>query len=104
MKYWCEDRGQRTHLYIAGELDAMTAPDLTPTVDSLVEAERKSIVVDLSNLDLIDSSGVAVIIRLFKRTKAHGGRVEVRGAKDQPLAVLKLLRMDRVFMQPGARA
>lgn len=102
MKYRRENRGQQTHLYIAGELDALTAPDLRPTVDSIVDERCKSIVVDLSDLDLIDSSGVAVIVGLFKRAKSHGGRVEVRGAKDQPLAVLKLLRMDRVFMSPRA--
>ena len=101
MKYRRENCGPQTHLYITGELDALSAPELRIAVDVLIEEKCKSIVVDLSDLDLIDSSGVGVIVRLFKRAKAHGGRVEVRGAKDQPLAVFKLLRMDRVFMQLG---
>jgi len=84
-------------LKLAGTLDAMTAAELTPTINRLVEEKRMKIVVDLQGLDLIDSSGVAAIVALYKRTRSSGGRVTVTGARDQPLAIFKLLRMDRVF-------
>jgi anti-sigma B factor antagonist len=54
--------------------------------------------VDLSGLDLIDSSGVAGLVALYKRVRAQGGQVIVSGARDQPLAIFKLLRMDKVFL------
>ena len=84
-------------LKLIGTLDAMTASDLTPTINRLVEEKRTKITVDLEGLDLIDSSGVAAIVALYKRTRSNGGRVTVTGARDQPLAIFKLLRMDRVF-------
>ena len=84
-------------LKLAGSLDAMTAPELLPTIDRLVEEKRTRITVNLEGLDLIDSSGVAAIVALYKRTRSNGGRVLVIGARDQPLAIFKLLRMDRVF-------
>jgi anti-sigma B factor antagonist len=93
------DQGDRTTLVVRGELDALSAPELRPTVDQLVEQKCKDIVVDVSELDLIDSSGVAVLVSLYKRTRAHGGRMVVVGARNQPLAVFKLLRIDRVFVE-----
>jgi anti-sigma B factor antagonist len=84
-------------LRIAGSLDAMTAVELQPVIDRLVADKRPRVQVDLAGLDLIDSSGVAAIVALYKRIRANGGRVTVSGARDQPLAVFKLLRMDRVF-------
>lgn len=84
-------------LKLGGSLDAMTAPELLPTIDRLVEEKRTRITVNLEGLDLIDSSGVAAIVALYKRTRSNGGRVQVIGARDQPLAIFKLLRMDRVF-------
>jgi anti-sigma B factor antagonist len=84
-------------LKLAGSLDAMTAPELLPTIDRLVDEKRTRITVNLEGLDLIDSSGVAAIVALYKRTRSNGGRVTVTGARDQPLANFKLLRMDRVF-------
>jgi anti-sigma B factor antagonist len=84
-------------LKLAGSLDAMTAPELLPTIDRLVDEKRTRVTVNLEGLDLIDSSGVAAIVALYKRTRSNGGRVTVTGARDQPLAIFKLLRMDRVF-------
>ena len=79
-------------LKLAGSLDAMTAPELLPTIDRLVDEKRTRITVNLEGLDLIDSSGVAAIVALYKRTRSNGGRVIVTGARDQPLAIFKLRR------------
>ena len=92
-----KDEGDETILKIEGVLDAVTAPDIRPTIEALVSEQRRSITVDLSSLRLIDSSGVGVIVSLFKRCKAFGGSVRVSGLRDQPLSIFKLLRLDRVF-------
>jgi anti-sigma B factor antagonist len=84
-------------LKIAGQLDAMSAPEIMPTIDKLVDSDNSDISVDLAELDLIDSSGVAAIVALYKRARAKGKEIKVSGARDQPLAIFKLLRMDRVF-------
>lgn len=91
------DDGEQTVLRIEGVLDALTAPEIRPMVEALVGEQRKAIVVDLSALRLIDSSGVGVIVGLFKRCGAFGGSVRVSGLRDQPLAIFKLLRLDRVL-------
>lgn len=91
------DNGDQTTFRISGTLDALTAPEIRPTIDAIIEDGRKQVVVDLSELELIDSSGVAVIVSLYKRVRSIGGTVQVMGVRDQPLAIFKLLRMDRVF-------
>lgn len=91
------DNDDQVTLHIGGNLDAMTAPELLPTIDSLVDEKPAKVEIDLAALDLIDSSGVAAIVALYKRVRGAGGRVTVTGARDQPLAIFKLLRMDRVF-------
>jgi len=97
MKFSRVDQADETILQVEGVLDALTAPEIRPTIDALVSERRKSIVVDVSSLRLIDSSGVGVIVGLSKRCKAYGGMVRVSGLKNQPLAIFKLLRLDRVF-------
>jgi anti-sigma B factor antagonist len=90
-----EDGG--TVVAIEGTLDAVTAPELRQVVDELVEEQVLRVKLELSGLRLIDSSGVGVIVSLFKRLRAVGGQVEIVGVRDQPLAIFKLLRLDRVF-------
>jgi anti-sigma B factor antagonist len=97
MNFERTDSGDETLLRLSGSLDALSAPELRTIVEELVTEKRPRVVVDLSALRLIDSSGVGVIVSLYKRLRAQGGDVTVQGLRDQPLAIFKLLRLDRVF-------
>src|SRR5262245_22717163 len=97
MNFSREDQGDVTVLRISGSLDALSTPDLRPTIDALVAGKRRTITIDLGDLRLIDSSGVGAIVSLYKRMRAQGANVEVIGLKDQPLAIFRLLRLDRIF-------
>ena len=91
------DNDTESRLVLDGALDALTAPDIRPIFDKVVADGRRRVLIDIEKVTMIDSSGVGAIVSLFKRVKADGGQVLVVGAKDQPLAVLKLLKLDRVF-------
>ncbi len=86
-----------TVLRIEGSLDAMSTPELRPTIEELIADRVPKVAVDLSGLRLIDSSGVGAIVSLYKRMRAQQCEVSVRGLRDQPLAIFRLLRLDRVF-------
>jgi len=97
MKCTRTDLENDLRLQIDGALDALTAREVRPIFDQIVAEKPKRVTVDLESLTLIDSSGVGAIVSLFKRVKADGGQVVVVRAHDQPLAVLKLLKLDRIF-------
>jgi anti-sigma B factor antagonist len=86
-----------TTLAVRGSLDINTAAHLAEEIDRVVGDKPKVVIVDLSGLDLIDSSGVAALVKLYKGVRSGGGNVTISGARDQPLAIFKLLRMDKVF-------
>jgi anti-sigma B factor antagonist len=86
-----------SQLRIVGALDSLTVRDIKPIIDAVVADRPRRVSVDFAQLTLIDSSGVGSIVSLFKRVKADGGQVVVVNAHDQPLAVLKLLKLDKVF-------
>ena len=58
MIHHLSEDGDTAVLSVRGELDALSCPELRPVVDAIVEREKKSVTVDLSELRLIDSSGV----------------------------------------------
>jgi len=91
------DQGEATTLRIDGSLDAISTPELRIVIDKLIAEKRRQISVDLSGLRLIDSSGVGALVSLYKRARAYGGKVVVTGLRDQPLAIFKLLRLDKVL-------
>jgi anti-sigma B factor antagonist len=90
-------------LRIEGELDALSVVELRPLISQVGEERPSQMVVDLSRLRLIDSSGVGAIVALFKVVRAYGGNLVVDGVCDQPLAILQLLHLDRVLLREAAR-
>lgn len=86
-----------TKLTVRGSLDINTAPALADEIDKIIAAKPGKVAVDLAALDLIDSSGVAALVKLYKGVRSSGGAIAILGARDQPLAIFKLLRMDKVF-------
>ncbi len=98
MTFTLSTEGEAAVVRISGELDALTVVDLRPTMDRIVQEAHKEVRVDLSNLRLIDSCGVGAVVSLFRRVRAYGGTVRVEGVRDQPLAIFKLLKLDRVLM------
>jgi anti-sigma B factor antagonist len=86
-----------TTVTVRGSLDINTAASLGEEIDRLVTQKPGKVICDLSGLDLIDSSGVAALVKLYKAVRGVGGSVTITGARDQPLAIFKLLRMDKVF-------
>ncbi len=97
MNYSRTDHGETTTIRVRGELDALSAPELRPLFDELVDSERRDITVDLSDLRLVDSSGVGALVSLYKRVRALGGQVHFSGVTAQPLVIFGLLRLDLVF-------
>ncbi len=86
-----------TQLTIRGSLDINSAPALAEEIDRIVATKPSKVIVDLGPLDLIDSSGVAALVKLYKGVRGAGGTITISNARDQPLAIFKLLRMDKVF-------
>jgi anti-anti-sigma factor len=65
-------------LVVKGELDPHTAPKLRDRIDDAVAAGSSEVVLDLSQLDFIDSSGLRVIISAHKAAVERGGRLVLR--------------------------
>jgi len=91
-----EDGSER--LAIEGELDAVSVSDLRTDLEKLLARQPARIEVDLSRLRMVDSSGVGALVSLYKRARAQGGSVVLTGLRDQPLAIFRLLRLDRVMV------
>ena len=84
-----------TVLTLAGNLDAATSSGLKKEVVVLTDGGKTRVAVDLAKLTLIDSTGVGVLISLFKRVRALNGMVLFGGLVAQPKEIFRLLRLDR---------
>jgi anti-anti-sigma factor len=78
-------------LTIRGSLDINSAPLLVEEVDRIAATTPFELEVDLSELNLIDSSGLAAVVKLGKAVLSNGGATVISGARGQPLKVFQLV-------------
>jgi anti-sigma B factor antagonist len=78
-------------------LDALTVPDARLIVEQLVERGGIKVVFEMSAVKVIDSSGVAIIVSLFKRLRHHGGAVRFAGVVGQPMDIFAMMRLDQLL-------
>jgi anti-sigma B factor antagonist len=72
-----ERRGDAYHVEPAGELDIATAELLEHELDNAQQSDAATIVLDLSGLSFIDSTGLRVVIDCNERCGGENGRLRV---------------------------
>lgn len=77
-------------------LDARNAPALKETIAGFVSAGSEWIVLDLSDVEFIDSSGLGAIMTALKLL-GRKGDIAIAGAREPVEALFRLTRMDQVF-------
>ena len=84
-------------LTLTGRLNMVSAPQLKTAVTEAVEAGRTHLVVDLTAVTFMDSSGLGVLIAGLKRARQDGGDLRITGVTQQVATVLQLTNLDRVL-------
>lgn len=82
-------------LSLSGEMDAHGCNQIKPILEEIVATvQTKNVLLDLNDVDFIDSSGIGAIVYLFKRLKAQHQSLVIRGVHGQPKELMELLRID----------
>ncbi|WP_102349568.1 anti-sigma factor antagonist [Bacillus sp. Marseille-P3661] len=79
-------------LSIVGEVDAYTAPKLREVLIPLTEQEEMNVVVHLSGVRYMDSTGLGVFIGALKSCRRHGCSLKLVGLTE---------RVERLFQITG---
>lgn len=94
-----------TVLVVVGELDVATAPRLRQEAQRLAHDGAPSVVLDLSAVEFLDSTGLGVIVGILKRIRTHGGELRLAGAPEQVRRVFEITRIDDILpMYPDVDA
>jgi len=89
--------GDHTVLEVGGEVDVYTAPRLRERLVQLVEQGVLHIVVDLSGVEFLDSTGLGVLIGTLRRLRAVDGTFRLVCAQERLLKIFRITALDRVF-------
>ncbi|MGC4806829.1 STAS domain-containing protein [Micromonospora sp. DT233] len=86
-----------TVLEVHGELDMATSPQLRKGLQRLVDAGDRQVVVDLAGVGFMDSSGLGVLVAMFKALRAADGRLCLAAVQPSVRSVLAVTSVDRAI-------
>lgn len=80
---------------LKGELDAQSVAGFEAQYPNSFWQGSTAVVIDLSDVSFIDSSGVGMLVFLIKRLWANQRQVCLAGAQGQPARLLSMLRIQQ---------
>ena len=89
------NQGVRT-VAVRGELDLSTAPELEGPLEEVLERDEGSILIDLSQCEFIDSTGIALIVRAWQRLDSgeNGRALVICSGNEQVRRVLEITGLE----------
>jgi anti-sigma B factor antagonist len=82
---------------LSGRLNGVSAPEFKRGIKRIVDEGRSRLIVDMSGVVFVDSSGLSALISGLKSAREAGGYFRLASLRDQPASVIKLMMLDRVF-------
>lgn len=96
MKHQVKEEQGALVVAFEGDVDMKTSPDARKVLLDCV-GKRQPVLVDLSGVNYIDSSGVASLVESYQVARKSGQPFVLVSLSDGALRVLSLARMDKVF-------
>jgi len=96
MKINIQQENNYTNIGFDGAVDLSSSPEARKNIIEILE-QNKNILINLSLVNYIDSSGVACLVEGYQVAKKQSLKFGLVGVSDAAMSVLKLARLDQVF-------
>jgi anti-sigma B factor antagonist len=90
-------QGDRTVVAVTGEIDVYTAPKLREQIVALVDEGQYHLVIDMSGVEFLDSTGLGVLVGGLKRVRAHDGSLALVCDEERILKIFRITGLTKVF-------
>ena len=88
----------RNVLPLEGQIDLNVSAKVTATINELIKDKPARLVVDLSGVTYIDSSGLALLINAARDVEDYGGIFMLAGVRDEVRPILETARLENYFL------
>ena len=80
-----------------GEVDLASSPALRTRLSQIISESPKKLILDLSRVPYMDSSGVATLVEALQMTNRSGVRLALYGMQERVRSIFEIARLDTVF-------
>ncbi len=93
-----DDLDRRTHVIaVTGEIHVSTAPEFSRRLNSAIARGKTAVVLDLTGVEFIDSTGLSVLLNGLRRVTRQRGRMAIVCTNPTVLRLFEITRLDSTF-------
>jgi len=92
------EAGGKINVAVGGEIDVYTAPKLRDKITELVADGVYDIVIDMEEVEFLDSTGLGVLVGGLKKVRAHDGTLQLVCNQDRLLKIFRITGLAKVFV------
>lgn len=89
--------GGVTILKLSGRLDSIWAPQLKDRVKACAKDGRIRLVIDMADIDFVDSSGLGSLVACLRSLNKQAGDMRIAALQNRVRAVFELIRLHHIF-------
>lgn len=88
---------ETTVVVLAGEVDMHQSPTLHAALIEVAAGRPKRLILNLSDVQYMDSSGVGTLVELLRRVNSYKGKLALVGLTDRVRSVFEITKLDKFF-------
>ena len=82
---------------VDGDIDINSSPEIRQIFDKPTSEKVMKIIVNLSNVSYVDSSGLATLVEMLKKTKNYGGKLRLSNLAAKVKSLFEITKLEKIF-------
>ena len=82
---------------VDGEIDITCSPELKKIFDKLISQKTPKIVIEMSKVTYVDSSGLATLVGILKNMRSYGGKMRLSNLSPKIKSLFEITKLEKLF-------
>ncbi len=82
---------------IKGDIDINSSPDIREAFEKGVKNKAMKILVNLNSVSYVDSSGLATLVEMLKKTRVYGGKLRISNLAPKVKSLFEITKLEKLF-------
>ena len=82
---------------VIGDIDISSAPDIKKRFDKDITRDKNMVLINLKEVDYVDSSGLATLVEVLKNVRACNGKLKIASLSMKVKGLFEITKLDKLF-------
>ena len=97
MKISQKQNNDITIFNVDGDVDINSSPDMREAFEDIANTKVMKVVVNLSGVPYVDSSGLATLVEMLKKTRSYGGKLHLASLAPKVKSLFEITKLEKLF-------